>query len=124
MSWSAMVQRTTNFAHKNFSEYADYVNPLFLGKGGFVRFLGAVGPRPSVEYTLDRIDCSKGYEIGNMRWALKPEQERNKIRKQYYGRTTEEWAAVLGVRPTTVRKRMERGWTHAHMFPAEYRLCE
>jgi hypothetical protein len=125
ISWAGMVQRTTNFGHKSFLDYADRgVDPSFLGKGGFVRFLAEVGVRPSREHTLDRIDNAKGYVPGNMRWATKPEQEQNKDHPRYYGRTSEEWARLLGVKPTTIRKRRERGWPDYKVFPVEYRLPE
>lgn len=120
-TWRGMVQRTTNPAHRSFPLYAGKVAPEFLGPGGFARFLETVGERPSKAHTLDRIDPSRGYEPGNLRWATKIVQERNKIRRMYYGRTVEEWAAALGVKPTTVRKRMERGWPRDRVFPLALR---
>jgi hypothetical protein len=65
---------------------------------------------------------STGYFIGNLRWADKHVQERNKTRRAFYGRTVEDWARVLGIEPTTVRKRLQRGWGHERVFPAELRL--
>lgn len=37
-----------------------------------------LGPRPSEHYSLDRIDNNRGYEPGNLRWATRAEQARNK----------------------------------------------
>ncbi len=120
--WRAMVQRTTNPAHRSFVDYANVgIDRSFLGKGGFARFLEVVGERPSTDYTLDRIDPTRGYEPGNLRWATKLQQEANKIRRQWYGRSIEEWAGITGVRPNSVHHRLARGWDHSRVFPVEFR---
>ena len=50
--------------NRDFQTYWNYVSKLdHYGEEG---------------YTLDRIDNNKGYEPGNVRWATKSEQERNK----------------------------------------------
>ena len=59
--------------------YADYG-----GRGiefrftNFEEFLSHIGPRPSPEYSLDRIDNEKHYEHGNVRWATLEQQHRNR----------------------------------------------
>lgn len=37
-----------------------------------------LGLRPSIAHTLDRSDNDKGYEPGNLRWATRDEQAKNK----------------------------------------------
>lgn len=45
-------------------------------------FIEHIGPRPSSKHSIDRIDNTKGYIKGNVRWATHLEQSKNKrIRK-------------------------------------------
>ena len=44
----------------------------------FAEFFEEVGWKPSPHHTLDRKDNERGYERGNLRWALPSEQNRNK----------------------------------------------
>jgi len=46
----------------------------------FETFFAHVGPRPSPAHTLDRVDNGRGYEAGNLRWATRAEQARNRRR--------------------------------------------
>ena len=50
----------------------------------FEEFIKSVGLRPSAEHSLDRIDVNGHYEVGNLRWATRSEQQHN--RRDYGGR--------------------------------------
>lgn len=81
-AWHAMVQRCTNPNCKYYEYYGGRgitVDPAWIGRGGFARFIETVGPRPSKGYELDRYpDNNKGYCPGNVRWATRDEQHGNK----------------------------------------------
>ncbi len=44
----------------------------------FAEFFAELGPRPSPEHSVDRKENDGHYEKGNVRWATRSEQEKNK----------------------------------------------
>ncbi len=118
-TWLAMVRRCND---PNVAGYHNYggrgitVAPCWLGDTGFQNFLSHVGRKPSPQHTLDRIDNSKGYEPGNVRWATRTQQARNTRRNRFLthvGRTqtVKEWAIELGVHPDALYSRLRLGWS-------------
>lgn len=80
--WRSMKERCNNPNNKSYKNYGGrgiYVcnewNASFQAYFDYVSKLDHFGEEG---YTLDRIDNNKGYEPGNVRWATKSEQERNK----------------------------------------------
>jgi hypothetical protein len=92
------------------------VHPEF---GSFCSFLEYVGPQPCRRATLDRIDnADPEYAPGKVRWADKRTQNSNKgdTLLFHYSRTGENYtvsrlAKLHKVSPSSIRKRLERGWT-------------
>ena len=100
------------------SRYHDYagrgigIAACWLGAGGFERFLDSVGPRPTPDHQLDRIDNDRGYEPGNCRWATRAVQARNTRRTilMTLGDKTQcltDWAAELGYTVSVLRTRLK-----------------
>ena len=77
-------------------------------------FYNDMGPRPSTEHTLERIDNSKGYSKENCQWATQKEQCNNRrtnvmIELEGEVKTITEWAEKFGIDPMLARDRYYRG---------------
>lgn len=82
--WAAMRYRCLNPSSSSWKWYGGRgITICDRWRDDFVAFLEDVGPRPSPEHSLDRIDVDGNYEPGNVRWATPSEQQRNKRRRGY-----------------------------------------
>lgn len=80
--WQDMVHRVTHPADSGFIKYTSTIQGKLIEDDWALSpkpFLDYIGERPSKEYSIDRIDPTKGYVRGNVRWATKHEQAINKI---------------------------------------------
>lgn len=81
----------------------------------FETFLFDMGPAPTQEHSLDRIDNTKGYSKENCRWATRKQQVYNskKVRLITIGGVTanmSDWGRASKVN-STVGDRIKRGWS-------------
>ncbi len=81
----------------------------------FEDFLAELGPRPSKNHSLDRINNHDHYRPGNVRWATAKEQARNtrtNCLKTICGvtKTKTEWAETIGITQASITNRISRGW--------------
>jgi hypothetical protein len=116
--WGGIKTRCTN---KNAPDYDRYG-----GRGitmcdewlySFEAFFSHLGPRPSKQHSVDRIDNDKGYEPGNVRWATKTEQVRNRRDTTYVTDGTRvlhimDVAKELGISKGAAHLRLKRGKLH------------
>ena len=81
--WSGMKRRCFNPNEQNYAYYG--------GRGiticpewaeSFETFYRDMGPRPSDDLSIDRIDVDGNYEPGNCRWATATEQSSNQRRSK------------------------------------------
>jgi hypothetical protein len=83
MSWSHMHARCSAIHGKHYLAYAGRGISVCERWASFPDFLSDMGPRPSQQHSIERMDNDGDYEPGNCRWALDHEQRRNKRHSHY-----------------------------------------
>lgn len=117
ISWDQMVARCTNPKHRL---YHKYKGRLCEEWKDFRNFFADMGERPEGK-TIDRIDNNGGYNKDNCRWATPKEQANNRSNNTtitYKGETKNicEWAAIIGIGRTTLKYRLDAGWSIEEAF--------
>lgn len=117
-AWDAMANRCTRPTCDKFRYYGGRgIKVCDRWLKSFVSFVEDVGLRPSSGHSLDRYpNPNGGYEPGNVRWATKKEQMRNKSDNHlltHNGRTAPMavWAEEIGIPMRTMWARIKRGWS-------------
>lgn len=114
-SWKAMRARCYNRKRAEYQNYgARGIRVCDEWRNSFSRFLADVGRKPSAEHTLERIDNNANYQPGNVQWATRGEQVRNRrnniqITINGVTRCLRDWATLLGVPYSTAFYRHQRG---------------
>jgi len=76
-AWKRIIQRCTNANNQDYEVYSKIGISDTIRKD-FMAFYQDIGPAPEGKVSVDRIDNTKGYIEGNLRWADDVQQARNK----------------------------------------------
>lgn len=77
-TWCGMRRRCTNSNERSWPRYGGRGIRVCERWNSFELFLLDMGPKPSPQHSIDRIDPDGNYEPSNCRWATLDEQNRNK----------------------------------------------
>lgn len=116
-SWRDMRRRCLSPRAINYANYGGRGIAVCERWSTFAQFLADMGPRPTPDHSVDRIDNTKGYSPENCRWATRVEQTRNRrttcvLTHNGVSRTLIEWAQALGMTYPTLSARIHKlGWT-------------
>lgn len=81
----------------------------------YQEFLSHIGRKPTPSHTVERIDNSKGYQPGNVRWATAGEQMRNtrrniKVVIDGLEMCFKDACVKFSISPSAAKKRIRSGW--------------
>lgn len=123
-TWRAMMQRCYNQENHNYERYGGRGITVCEEWKDFDNFekwaISTIGNKTS-NYTVDRIDNDGPYSPDNCRWATPKEQVRHRrdtIMITLDGETKPlaEFCEIYGIKYTTVRERLKRGWSIEETF--------
>lgn len=115
--WRDMLARCLNPKDPGYHRYGGRgITVTLRWQHSFQAFYEAMGPRPSPDHSIERIDNDRGYESGNCRWATQVEQARNRRTNHiltFQGRALPlvAWAEETGIPDDTLLHRLKKEWS-------------
>jgi hypothetical protein len=116
-AWGHMKDRCNNPKSQRYDRYgARGIRVCDKWMTSFEAFFADLGPRPSREHSLERLDNDGHYEPGNVVWATRDRQNNNKSTSKFIefnGRrlTVAQWSQETGIPMRTLGSRLEAGWS-------------
>lgn len=116
--WRAVLARCGNKKNPAYPEYGGRGIKVCDRWRSFENFFADMGPRPSLEYSIDRYPNQNGdYEPGNCRWATMTEQNRNRTNNLLLTvngitKTAIEWIEETGLPRHVLYGRIRSRWPH------------
>lgn len=127
--WYSMIRRCETPSDTNYPRYgACGIRACDRWRHSFENFLADMGPRPSPEHSIDRIESAGNYEPGNCRWTTRIEQNRNRRSNRmvtWNGRTQTlaAWAEEVGIYGDLLSYRLNAGWSVERALTTPARGC-
>lgn len=117
-SWASMRDRCLNENSKDYPEYGGRgIRVCKRWMDSYESFLADMGRKPTSKHSIDRYPDNDGnYQPSNCRWATVKEQANNRRTTRLLTHDGEThsvsvWAEIKGIRKSTIRERLCRGWT-------------
>lgn len=122
--WNSMLSRcnrANSFSYPRYGGRGIRVCDRWSGRNGFGFFLDDMGPRPSGNHSIDRIDNDGPYSPENCRWATRKQQANNQNRTatskkphwkvEYLGETdtVSGWSRRLGISRRSIAYYLTKG---------------
>lgn len=116
-TWLAIKRRCTDENHKDYPNWGGRgIRVCTAWDNSFEQFLADMGPRPTPEHQIDRIDPNGNYEPGNCRWVTPDvqnmENKRSLVSVEVNGikfASLNEACRHFGVNPTAANYRIKAG---------------
>lgn len=111
-AWTAMRKRCEYAKHPHYALYGGRGISIAPEWRLFTAFYQNMGPCPfGRDGSLDRINADGNYEPANCRWIPKSEQSKNRRNVPLIdGKTIPELASALGIKYSTLSRRIKAGW--------------
>lgn len=115
--WRGMVARCHNICAKDYARYgARGVYVCERWRESFDVFLTDMGPRPSLEHQIDRLNNDGPYSPDNCAWRTASENSRNRRSNRLitcFGECLPlvEWAKRTGISRVLIAHRLRSGWS-------------
>lgn len=120
--WCSMKQRCYgSYADSYKTHGARGIKVCDKWLNSFESFLADVGRQPYPEATLERVDNDGNYEPGNVIWASKQVQARNRRTNRLLTikgqtKTLAEWAEITGIQYATLQRRADAKWSEERLL--------
>jgi hypothetical protein len=126
--WTGILTRCFNPKAKSYQRYGGRgITMCALWKDSFEAFLSDMGPRPSPEYSIDRINNDGNYEPNNCRWATPVEQANNRgnnllITIDGRTQTVHDWSRETVLSVSAIWQRVRRNKDRTNVLRPNKRL--